>query len=90
MGHGSFRWNSRYESLALSGGTPDGSRLFPVREICPFASFLGSRWVTACDLQIGDREISRPARGGGVVRGEVGSGWLGKQRVREQRVRGQW
>ena len=32
---------------------------------------------TACDLQIGDREISRPARGGGVVRGEAGSGWLG-------------
>jgi hypothetical protein len=50
---------------------------------------------TACDLQIGDREISRPTRGGGVVRGEAGSGWLGvvgggsgwlgEQRVREQR-----
>jgi hypothetical protein len=50
------------------------TRSATVREI---ASFLGSRWVTACDLQIGDREISRPARGGGVVRGEAGSGWLG-------------
>ena len=26
------------------------------------------------------REISRPARGGGVVRGEAGSGWLGVAR----------
>ena len=41
------------------------------------------RWVIACDLQIGDREISRSVRerdrlevGGGVVQGEAGWGGL--------------
>jgi hypothetical protein len=34
----------------------------------------------ACDLQIGDCEISRSARGGGLVRGEAGSGSLGVAR----------
>ena len=53
------------------------TRLATVREI---ASFLGSRWVTACDLQIGDREISRSARGGGLCKERLTQGglrWLG-------------